>query len=136
MATYTLEDFMTRTPAFVKADSSLLEVQELFASKSFRHLPVLIESEVVGILSERDVYLAGSLAESSETMRTLSAADICSPDPYTVDISTPLAEVVQTMGERKLGAVIITEFDTLAGILTTTDVCKMCTKLLDAKENS
>jgi len=131
MAKFTLREYMTKTPFFVRADSQLREVQALFEKYSFRHVPVLMESEVVGIISERDVYLASSLAGNDETVYQLTAADICSPDPYSVDVETLFSEVVKTMGEEKLGAAIVTENGALVGIVTTTDVCRICAMLME-----
>lgn len=128
----TLRHYMTGTPVFIRADDSIEAVQATFVSHSFRHLPVLMGDEVVGIVSERDVLLTLSLAGASSAEAPLTAADICTPDPYTVDVETPFDLVVRIMGERKFGAVIITEEGRLAGILTTTDICRLCAELLVA----
>lgn len=130
-----LRSYMTVTPVYVRADDALETVQEVFSRNSFRHLPVLMADAVVGIISERDVFLALSLASGVQAQEELTAADICTPDPYTVDVNTSFAEVVRIMGERKLGAVIITENEMLAGIVTTTDVCRVCAQLLTLSQH-
>lgn len=135
MTSVQLIDYMTMTPLYVQADSTLAAVRDLFDANSFRHLPVLMDEQVVGIVSQRDVHLAISLAGCDESVeQQLRAADICTPNPYTVDIDTPVNEVVHTMGEKKIGATIITKEGMLAGILTTTDVCKLCAALLDERK--
>ena len=132
MSLPTLKDFMTFTPSFVSADSSLAAINEVFETNTFRHLPVLMGDEVVGMVSERDVHLALSLAGPDISVEHITAADVCTPDPYTVDIETPLQEVVHTMGESKFGAAVVTGNGKLAGILTTTDVCRLCSSLLSS----
>lgn len=120
-----IQSIMTPSPRFVSADDPLTKVQQEMEERSFRHMPVLIGEQIVGIVSDRDVTLALSLA-GADGGEELTAADICTPEPYTVDIRTRLDEVLKYMGETKIGSVIVTSEDKMVGIITTTDVCRAC----------
>jgi acetoin utilization protein AcuB len=73
----------------------------------------------VGIVSERDLKVVAGLKMLEKNL--LTAADIMSPDPVTVDASTMLDEVAFEMSEKKIGSVIVTENDQFLGIFTVTD---------------
>ncbi len=91
-----------------------------------RHLPVCDNHVVVGILSQREMRVGLSLSEGGE--RTV--VDICTPDPLLVDLEQPLDAVSAKMAERRIGSANGKRGDKLAGILTTTDVCRLLTRVL------
>lgn len=130
MEQLSLRDVMTPTPRFVQADDTLQVVQELFDEHGFRHLPVLMGDLIVGVVSDRDVTLAFSLATPETEASELRVSDICTPNPYTVDVEESFDQVLQHMGDTKIGSAIVTESDKMIGILTTTDICKVCGKFL------
>jgi CBS domain-containing protein len=52
-----LEEVMTRRPETVSTHCPLAEVLEVMISGGFRHLPVMSQGEVVGVVSMRDIYV-------------------------------------------------------------------------------
>lgn len=102
---------MTPFPYFVEESDPTEVALGLMAEHSIRHVPVLREGRVVGIMSAR-------------------APHVVVPDPYVVKISTPLDKVVATMAKRRLGAVIVVKKGKLAGILSVTDVCRVLAEFL------
>lgn len=51
-----LEEVMTRRPETVSTHCPLTEVLEVMISGGFRHLPVMSDGEVVGVVSMRDIF--------------------------------------------------------------------------------
>jgi len=51
----TVGDYMTREVKTIEADSSIVEIAELFTKTPYRRYPVLQENRLVGQLSRRDV---------------------------------------------------------------------------------
>ena len=51
-------------------------------------------------------------------------------EPVTVTPATPVTEVVKMMYERKFGSVPVVEGEKLVGIVTTTDLLGLLSKLL------
>jgi CBS domain-containing protein len=51
-----LEEVMTRRPETVSMHCPLTEVLEVMISGGFRHMPVMSDGEVVGVVSMRDIF--------------------------------------------------------------------------------
>lgn len=48
-------DWMTRNPITIQADATVKEALELMLARGFRHLPVMEEDALVGVVSIRDL---------------------------------------------------------------------------------
>ena len=121
---------MTPFPFFVEADDPIKQVEVLFRSHPIRHVPVKEGSAVVGIVSQRD--LLRWVPEDLPPMERhrMQVREVMTLDPYVVAFGTPLEEVLRVMVERNLGAAIVSHGARLAGILTTTDVCRLLADVL------
>jgi acetoin utilization protein AcuB len=102
---------MTPFPYFVEESDPAEAVVRLMAEHAIRHVPVLRDGRVVGIVSAR-------------------APEVVVPDPYVVEMLTPLDEVVSTMSKRRLGSAVVVKKGKLAGILSVTDVCRVLAEVL------
>jgi len=115
-----VEEFTTPNPITATEDMSIDEVLHLMSEHGVRHLPVVRDDEVVGVISDRDLRLARGL--SDEHKFQVRAGDIMSAEPVAVNADMPLDDVAFTMSDRKIGSVIVNERDgTLLGIFTVTD---------------
>lgn len=115
-----VEEFTTPDP--ITADEGLLvdELQQLMEKHGIRHLPIVRGTDVVGVVSDRDVRIFSGLSAAEKFQ--VQAADIMAADPLCVTASAPLDEVAYLMSERKVGSVIVKdEVGELLGIFTATD---------------
>jgi CBS domain-containing protein len=89
---------------------------------------------LVGILSDRDLKLARSFPGASE----LVVDDVMTPDPYVVELDTPLDEVAFVMAQHKYGcAVVVDTFGRHAvGIFTANDALKCLGETLRERETT
>jgi acetoin utilization protein AcuB len=94
-----------------------------------RHLPVLDGGRIVGLLSERDLFLVESLPGVNPTDVRVEEAMV--EDVFTVGPDAPIGEVVQTMIERKLGSTVVTEGEQVVGVFTTIDALQALHELLE-----
>lgn len=115
-----VEDFTTPNPVTATEDMSIDALRQLMKEHGVRHLPVMRDGTVVGLVSDRDVRLAQGL--SAEHKIQVVAADIMTTDPVTVKASTPLDDVAYIMSDQKIGSVIVNEDSgEFLGIFTSTD---------------
>lgn len=117
-----VHDYMTPSPHTIGKDQTLARASEVMRAHGIRHLPVLEGGALLGLLSVRDVYLIETLRDVDET--TVTVEEAMSAEPYAVKPETPLAEVVQTMEERKYGAAVVMRGREVAGIFTTIDALR------------
>jgi len=116
----TVRKYMTPAPVTVESTTPLLAAAELMKTHQIRHLPVLANRQVVGILSERD------LRSATKVVPGALVCDVMTPTPVSVHVETPVDDVALVMSENKYGCVIVRESDgTVAGIFTTTDALEL-----------
>ena len=123
-----VESFMTCNPRCVDAATPIGEAYRLMDNFSVRHLPVLLEGRIAGLLSQRDLLRLESQANIDRAHDPVS--DAMSLDPYVVDPSTDVAQVVAEMANRKLGSALVIDNQRLIGIFTTTDALQAFAALL------
>ncbi len=120
--------FMTSTPVTIGPRATLKEAHELMKERGFRHLPVLKDNDLIGILSERDLALIGSIHGTD--IERLLVADAMTVLPYHVAPEASLFEVVSEMASNKYGSAIVVENGKVVGIFTAVDALSAFAELL------
>lgn len=116
----TVQQYMTADPYTIDADQTLSEAHNLLYEQRVRHLPVLRGTQLVGMLYERDFVIA-SLGRVD--LRHIKVEEAMCVAIYKVSPDTPLERVAHEMAAKRLDAVVVVHNGTVAGILTTVDVC-------------
>lgn len=115
----TISRHMTRALHTIGIDQSLATAHRFMREHHIRHLPVLADGALVGIVSLRDLNFIEAIAGVDPN--TVTVEDAMTPDPYVVGPNEPLEDVAAVMAERKLGSAIVVEEGRVAGIFTTVD---------------
>lgn len=119
---------MTPFPYSIDAEALISQVFEMMEEHGIRHLPVTSDGTIFGMISERDARTANTLAERFQ--KQIAVRDVCSKNPFTVNLNTPLKNVANEMAEKRLGSVVVMKEDRIAGIFTTTDACRCLAGLI------
>jgi len=117
-AQVSVQKVMTPFPHTVGLDQPLAAAREMMKRHNIRHLPVQEGGQLKGIISKRDVDIASALEPNLEVQ------DAYIPEPYTVEMETPLAEVLEFMANEGIGCTLVTDRGALVGIFTTVDACR------------
>jgi acetoin utilization protein AcuB len=133
-----VREVMTSQVTTLDHEAKLLDAVLLLRSSGFRHLPVVKEGRLVGLLSDRDVQRAApsmfgevTPEEYNRIFETTAVARVMAKELATVTPDTPLREAVKIMQEQKYGALPVVEGDNkLVGILTTIDLLALLDSLL------
>lgn len=128
MSQLTVREHMTKSPYTIGRDQTLDRASEVMRANGIRHLPVLEGGELLGILSNRDVYLIETLQDVDPAKVTVEEA--MSAEPYAVAPDTPLAEVVSTMAKHRYGAAVVMQGRDVVGIFTTVDALQVLAERL------
>ncbi len=113
-------DFMTKDLVTVREGDDLALAEALLRLGGIRHLPVVRDRKLVGILTQRDVLRSGFSGKASA--RELPVSQVMTKEPVTVRPALGLAQAARLMLERKFGCLPVCEEDgTLVGIVTEAD---------------
>lgn len=121
---------MTVSPQTVEADATVESAQKMMAERRFRHLPVMHNGQVIGLLSDRDITMALVAHHGMLKGDEIQVEEVCTLDAYSVSPDAKLDEVVTRMGEKQIGSVLVLDEGKLAGIFTATDACLWLGKAL------
>jgi CBS domain-containing protein len=110
-------DYMTTMPHTIGADQPLRAARDMMSQHGIRHLPVLNDGRLVGLISQRDTRLADT------TESDLAVAQFMSDDVYAVEGTTSLADAARYCATRKCGSVVVTSHERVVGIVTMVDMC-------------
>lgn len=123
-----VHDVMTREVRTLGPNDRLALADELMQQGRFRHVVVVDDGRVVGVLSRRDIFhgaLAWSLGQGRKAHEQLLAAtpvkDVMASRVVTVDPDAPLAEAAALLREHKIGCLPVVAGDALVGVLTEGD---------------
>ncbi|MEN8161566.1 MAG: CBS domain-containing protein, partial [Myxococcota bacterium] len=101
---------------------------ELMQQGGFRHVVVVDDGRVVGVVSRRDIFhgaLAWSLGQGKKAHEAHLAAspakDVMAADVVSVDPDAPLAEAAALLREHQIGCLPVVAGDRLVGVLTEGD---------------
>jgi acetoin utilization protein AcuB len=126
----TVEEFTSPDLVTIDADASLDRALELMQENKIHHLAVMKETELVGVLSERDLF--SNIGKSWATMSRVN--DIMSTDPLVVHVNDDLGEVAFQLSSHKVGSAIVLDGeDKPYGIFTTTDALNALVELMFPK---
>lgn len=127
-----VEEFTTPDP--VTADENVMvdDLRLLMERHGIRHLPIVRDNRVVGVISDRDLRLFSGLSAAEKFQ--VRAGDIMAEHPLTVSASLPLDEVAYAMSERRVGSAIVNdENGELLGIFTATDALNALIEIVREK---
>lgn len=120
---------MTKDVITVQINESLHRVNDTFKKKSIRHLPVVVDDELVGILSQTDILRIsfgntfGDQNEGDEAIfDMLSINQVMKHSPITVSSEETIKDVAKVLAKKEFHALPVVDEKKLVGIVTTTDI--------------
>jgi acetoin utilization protein AcuB len=133
---------MTRKLHCVDPSETAKSVHARMVDLNVRHMPVVENGKLVGILSDRDLLLHAWSGLGYGFPEHLIAADIMTKDVVVAPVDIRLADAAQRMVDLKIDALpIVTPDGSMVGIITSTDLLKLVAerarlKELDSDESS
>jgi acetoin utilization protein AcuB len=117
-----VRDIMRSPVVAIPQDITLQEAYRTMQDKGIRHLPVLENETLVGVITDRDLRLAtSSLAPSPFPAGSRVSAVMCRT-PLTADAMDPVEDAARTMREKKIGCLPVMDGGRLIGIITGIDL--------------
>lgn len=117
-STITVEEYTTPSAMTLNPDSTVKEAQDMMDVNKIRHIPIVKDKTVVGLISDRDLKFLNYFDKSYG----LPLSNFMVEEVYTVQPTALLHDVAFEMSERKIGSAIVQSEDlSFLGIFTSTD---------------
>lgn len=131
-----VKDYMSTSLITVSADESLRLAEDIMEMGHIRHLPVVDNGKLVGIVSQRDLFrssLSNLLSHKKSDVdlfeESVNLQEIMSNEVITVSPDTPFKEAAALMLSHKFGCLpVVDEKSKLLGLITESDVLRCFVK--------
>jgi acetoin utilization protein AcuB len=132
-----VKDSMAREIVTLLPDETAATALALCRERRIRHLPVLEEGRIVGIVSDRDLRSSTPALgdpDRAAALQEVLVEDVMAREVVTVLPDDPIEQAANTMREGKIGCLPVVEGDDLVGIITASDVMDALVYLVGANE--
>jgi acetoin utilization protein AcuB len=135
-----VRDWMTGNLVTLSPEASVAEALTLCRERRIRHIPIVEEGRLVGIVSDRDLGDASPAlgdAERASTLQEIRLGNVMTREVSTTVPQDPIENVAQEMYELKIGSLpVVAEEDEekLLGIVTSSDVMRALVTLAGLPE--
>jgi len=126
-----IQKYMTHSPQTISSAQTIQVAKQMMNSLGVRHLPVVQDGKLMGVVSGRDIRLLEFW--SGTDVHKSPVKEAVSPEPFCVSPNTPLKEVIRVMIEKNYGSAIISEGERILGIFTVTDALRALLDRLEEK---
>lgn len=121
---------MTTDLVTINHTNSLFDAEKLFNKHKIRHIPVVNNKQIIGILSLTDllrISFVDNYGEDDSQVDTavyniLSIEQVMVKDPVHIAPSLTIKEVAEILAKKEFHALPVVENGDLVGIVTTTDL--------------
>jgi CBS domain-containing protein len=115
-----VQDIMSKDVQVVRPDTSIQEVVATMSKFDISSIVVVQSKRPVGIITTRDVL--SKVVVQCLAPRALTARQIMSSPLVTIDGAATVEEAAKLMAQRHVKTLPVMDNDTLAGVLTFTDI--------------
>ncbi|MHB8655744.1 MAG: CBS domain-containing protein [Terriglobia bacterium] len=133
-----VREIMTTEVTTVQETETMFDAAMIFARSSLRHLPVLRDTNLVGVLTERDVkrfapgLLSGVSSEQyNHLLESTPLSKVMTRNPMTLKPDQDVSDAANIFSTKRFGCLPVVEDGKLVGIVTTSDMLKLLAKIMN-----
>jgi acetoin utilization protein AcuB len=133
---------MTPTVHTASPDTTLAEALSMTRTHRIRHLPILSDDRLVGLVTDRDLRLAmppiwaDEHDELMQALHTRRVGELMITEIVTVQPDTPVEDAAKLLYTHHIGCLPVLEDDRLVGILTETALLRAFAELFGGRTPS
>lgn len=133
-----VRDLMTTDVLTLSEDQDFVSAEQIMRLERLRHLPVLHDGRLVGLVTHRDLIraqakLMAALANAAPGERrsvSVTAGEVMSEALLTCAPDTPADDAARMMLDAKIGCLLVVDSERLVGIVTETDVLQWAVEVM------
>ncbi len=128
-----VENAMTLFPITISPQTNIADARAIMDRYRVRHLPVVDGARTVGIVAAQDLRVAEAVyGAHKEASAQVAVMLVGKEKAYETHPEASLEDVLLEMSQLGLSAAMVVDGKRLAGVLTTTDVCRLFAEQLRA----
>jgi CBS domain-containing protein len=127
----TIRDLMAQNPATLDRNETLDIPDTIMNLGRIRHMPVVEDGRVVGILSQRDLFRSALIVAlgfgrktTSALIKTIRVKEVMTKPAITITADAAVSDAARLMIEKKIGCLPVVENERLVGLITETDILR------------
>ncbi len=125
-----ISEIMTTEVITLSQEDSLDTAEMIFKTNNIRHIPVVKEDSIIGMLSYTDllrISFADAVYDDEETIDTIvynmfTIEQVMAKKLVSVSSTTTIKEVAEILSKKEFHAIPVIDNNILVGIVTTTDL--------------
>jgi acetoin utilization protein AcuB len=136
-----VRDLMETDVLTLECSDSLDLVDDLMTLGRIRHMPILSDGQLVGLVSQRDLFRAAissvlNLRRSAERewLAKISVREVMTTHVFTIAPDATMRSAVELMLAKKIGCLPVVEHGKVVGLLGESDCLRHLARLLDIGE--
>ncbi|MFD1615449.1 CBS domain-containing protein [Gelatiniphilus marinus] len=130
-----VSEIMSKNVIALMRSDDLYRAEKLFKKHNIRHIPVVSEESIIGMLSYSDL-LRISFADATNDERDVDSVvynmftieQVMTKSLVSVSSKTTIKEVAEILAKKEFHALPVVDDSVLVGIVTTTDLIKYLLK--------
>jgi CBS domain-containing protein len=134
-----VSEIMTREVISLNTSDQLERAEEIFKSRKIRHIPIVRNDKIVGMLSYNDLLrisfadaYSGVIDEVDSSVYEMFSLDqVMVKNPVSIAPTQTISELATVFTRREFHALPVVEDGRLVGIVTTTDLIRFMLGKLD-----
>jgi acetoin utilization protein AcuB len=129
-----VRDSMTRDVITLGPEASAAEAWALCREHDIRHVPIVQEGQLVGLVSDRDLrdVRGGGEDRESDTPRWVRLGDMMTRKVVTIHPLETIEHAAREIYDRKIGCLPVVADDELVGIITSADMMRTLIEMVGA----
>ena len=128
-----VSEWMAKDPVTVTKDQKVQDCVDLMKKHSIRHLPVVENKKLIGLVTEsdlREVFLAS-------LMEDLSIEGVMISEPITVSPNTEIEDAAKLIYYHKIGGLpVVDDYEYVVGMITVADLVEVFIELMGVLKSS
>jgi CBS domain-containing protein len=117
-----VQDIMQSAVVTTTTGARLTDAYQTMLDRGVRHLPVMDDDTLVGVITDRDLRHATSDLHPSPLEAHAPVHTAMTADPFTAGPLDPVEEVARILRSKRIGCMPVLDGETLVGIVTVTDL--------------
>ncbi len=127
-----VNDIMNKKLITLHPKDKISQAEEIFKTYKIHHIPIVVSSQLVGILSMGDIFYSRKQKSinadkflNNVDIALMTVEEIMTHNPYCIGPEASITDALNTLESKRVNALPVVEDEKLVGLITTYDLLKL-----------